>query len=267
MTGKWILRNPAIVAFLSYFGISVDPMSDPELFKQALREVDPRYKGGLGVDRFRLEQDQTKWSRETIEIIMVAAKALGLLDQETQLKGHIDMVIALGGARQSNLDRLRYAADAVKTGKASIKNLVIAGSNRILSDVEKENVSNYAPNAETEADLCKAAASMVERENPGMRIQVVVSENEKAGNPEVIESALREIGVAGDYVAVVTTQIYKMAAGLDLARVANKFGISLTTAAGNPSDPAIVAKRTTATYLSEVLRTLRAAILFAQECE
>jgi len=64
----------------------------------------------------------------------------------------------------------------------------------------------------------------------------------------------------GSRVAAVTTQIYQAATSLDIARVGKKYGLE-TMAAGNPSDPKVVEARTPATYLSEVLRTLRAATL------
>ncbi len=65
---------------------------------------------------------------------------------------------------------------------------------------------------------------------------------------------------AGAKVAAVTTQIYQASTERDLDRVAKQFGVTETFTAGNPSDPNVVAKRTPATYLSEVLRTLRAAV-------
>ena len=58
-----------------------------------------------------------------------------------------------------------------------------------------------------------------------------------------------------------TTQIYQESTALDLARVAKAFGAEYTLAAGNPSDPELVAKRTPATYLTEIIRTLKAAML------
>ena len=76
-----------------------------------------------------------------------------MLETETPLQGHYDAVAALGGARQANLDRLRYAAEARRSGKASFDHLVAAGAKRKLRDDEKANVANYAPNAETEMDL------------------------------------------------------------------------------------------------------------------
>lgn len=187
-----------------------------------------------------------------------------MLETETPLVGDYDVVIALGGARQSNLDRTRYAAEAVKSGKASIKQLVVAGSSRALGKGEPENTANYAPNATTEFDLVAGAAKTVAQENPGLVTSMFYVEDEKAGTPAVLEGvlqALKDSGALkeGAKVAAVTTQIYQESTELDLARVARQFGVSETFAAGNPSDPKVVEARKPATYLSEILRTLKAA--------
>ena len=61
-------------------------------------------------------------------------------------------------------------------------------------------------------------------------------------------------------VTAVVHQIYLPATQLDLKRIAAKFGLTDVHTAGCPSDPQIVASRTETTYLSEIIRTLRAAI-------
>jgi len=255
--------------FLQHFGVEANPVEDPEAFTAALAQLDPRYQGGRELVRWQLEADQTAWPEDTKQVIMGAAEGMRMLVPETPLAGSYDVVIALGGARQSNLDRTRYAADAVKEGKATISHLVVAGSKRKLNDQEQENVTNYAPGATTEADLVSGAASTVSSENPDVTPEVHVVESERAGTPDVVESVLEDMkskGVltVGSKVAAITTQIYQASTELDLARVAKKYGISETFTAGNPSDPNVVAKRTPATYLSEVLRTLRAAVNAAQ---
>ncbi len=90
-------------------------------------------------------------------------------------------------------------------------------------------------------------------------------EDKRAGTPAVIEGVLATLQANGSLpeganIAAVTTQVYQASTERDLARVAKQFGITETFTAGNPSDPNVVAKRTPATYLSEVLRTLRAAV-------
>lgn len=193
-----------------------------------------------------------------------------MLVPETPLEGDYDVVIALGGARQSNIDRLRYAADAAARGQAGFKHLIIAGSTRKLNEAEQENTSNYAPGAQTESDLCAAAAKVVREEYPGISAISLVVQEEKAGTPDVINSALNYLHgrgelEAGAKAAAVTTQIYQASTELDLARVAKRFGVSQTFVAGNPSPAKTIEARTPATYMSEVLRTLRAAVLASQD--
>lgn len=277
------LRNPesqltpeqifqAGAEFLQHFGVEVSPTEQPEAFTAALAQLDPRYQGGRELVRWQLEADQTEWPEDTKQVIANAAEGMRMLVSETPLVGDYDVVIALGGARQSNLDRTRYAAEAINDGKANVGHLVVAGSKRKLNEQEQENVSNYAPGSTTEADLLAGAANTVASENPDLTPEVHVVEGERAGTPDIIESVLSEMHgngalSEGTKVAAITTQIYQASTELDLARIAKKFGITETFTAGNPSDPNVVAKRTPATYLSEVLRTLRAAVHAAQRVE
>jgi hypothetical protein len=255
--------------FLEHFGVQTNPAEQPEQFLEAMAQLDPRYQGGRELVRFELEADQTDWPEETKQIIMRAAESMRMLDTETPLIGDYKVVIALGGARQSNLDRTRYAAVAAESEQATFGELVVAGSIRKLNDAEKENVKNYAPEAETEADLCAAAASTVGAEHFGLKITHYAVFEERAGTPRIIESLLENMITRGEItenakIAAVTTQIYQASTELDLARVAKQFGITETFTAGNPSDPKVIEARTPATYLSEVLRTLKAAALAAQ---
>ncbi|MEK7599416.1 MAG: hypothetical protein AAB462_00030 [Patescibacteria group bacterium] len=252
--------------FLQHFGVEADPFEQPQEFQAALEQLNPRFQGGRDLVRFELEADQTEWDEPTKDVIMRAAEGMRMLETETPLTDRFDVVIALGGARQSNLDRTRYAVKAIREKTATVDNLIVAGSSRVLSEAEQDNVENYAYGAEREYQLCSAAAATVRGENPDLTIGVFGSEGvgEKAGTPAIIEEVLtmfRDKGKLpyGARVGAVTTQIYQASTELDLARVAKQFGITETFTAGNPSDPNIVEARTPATYLSEVLRTLRAA--------
>lgn len=255
---------------LAHFGVEIDANENPERFLEAMGQLDPRYQGGRELVRWQLEEDQTEWSDDTKSIIMGAAERMRMLEQETPLAGHFDLVIALGGARQSNLDRTMYAVSAAQSGTASFDQLIVAGSTRPLNEAEQENVANYAPGAKTEFDLCDGAVKAVHLEYPDLNISSYPVTGEKAGTPIVIEDVLDFFVSRGEMdhtarIAAVTTQIYQASTELDLARVAKQFGITETFTAGNPSDPKVVEARTPATYLSEVLRTLKAATLAAKE--
>lgn len=249
---------------LQHFGIDADPAGQPDQFLETLKQLNPRYKEDRTLVRYELEADETQWDDTTKEVIMRTAENMGLLDAETPLAGDYDVVIVLGGARQSNLDRARYAATAAQEGGATFGSMVVAGSGRILKEAEQASVANYAPGAQTEYDLCAAAAATVAQESPGLPVDSKLVEGDKVDTAAIVTGVLSSLQASGNLpenarVAAVTTQIYRTFTQLDLARAAKPFGVNKTFTAGNPSDPAIAAKRTPATYLSEILRTLKAA--------
>lgn len=255
--------------FINHFGIEANPYEQPDEFIEALNQIDPRYKGGRDLVRWQLQEDQTEWPEETKDLIMRTAEQMRMLEQETPLVGNFDAVIVLGGANQANLDRSLYAAEASKNQAASFKYMIIAGSTRELLEAEQNATANYAPGAKTEFELCEAAAKVVAEQYPEISVTTFKIDEKKAGTPRVVEATLQWIKDGGalteDFkLAAVTTQIYQKSTEMDVARVAESFGIEETFTAGNPSDPAIIAKRTPAIYLSENLRTLRAAVHAAQ---
>lgn len=256
---------------MGHFGADIDPIADPENFRNALTQLNPRFSGDRDLVRFELEGDVTAWSSADKDEIMDAATTQGLLAEETPLKGVFDHVISLGAARQANLDRPTYAMNARLSHTALFAGMTIVGSARKIGEAERENVANYAPEVTafggTEFDLVVAAARTVAREYPGYSIGVNYVDNPKASTENVLRSVTLDLTnntakpavlKSGDRIATVTTQIYQPATALDTMRIAEQFGLDGFTA-GNPSDPNIVAKRTPATYLSEVLRTTRAA--------
>jgi hypothetical protein len=266
---------------LQHFGVEVNPVENPEEFLEAIKQLDPRFQGERSLSRQDLEQDATEWPEDTIALITQAAEAMRMvaldersrpISNETPLVGHYDLVIALGAARQANLDRTRYAVDCAKGNResTSFKQLVVAGSSRRLGEAEQANTTNYAPGAQTEFDLCVGAAKTVAEENPGLIVSLSYEPDPKAGTPDVIDNVLdamvkNEAVIYGETtVAAVTTQIYQVSTQMDLERVAKRFGITDVYVAGNPSHPELIAKRTPATYLTEIVRTLKAATLLVQ---
>lgn len=251
--------------FLQHFGVEVSPTEQPDQFLEAMKQLDPRYEGGVRkLVRWELAADHREWPEDTKQVIMRTAESMGMLKPETPLEGNFDVVIALGGANQQNHERPRYALEAMKKGEVSFKQLVIAGSSRKLKEGEQKNTANYAPGAETEFDLCVAGAAMLAKEYPGVPISVLFVDIEEAGTPDVIESVLTAGRTNGTLlpnsrVAAITTQIYQESTELDLARVSRKFDVAETQTAGIPSPAKTIEGRTPATYESEILRTLKAA--------
>ena len=266
MVKQDLFETPEVTRFLGCFNVTANPLSDTEKFLESLRQLDPRYKGDRSLVRYQLEADTTAWFLETQQIIMATAEAMGMLKKETPLKDDWDFVIVLGGARQAPLDRLRYAIHSITFNEALVGMMTIVGSARKLLPEEQNAVKNYAPNAKTEFDLCTAAAKTVYRESPSIWVGQWFVNDEQASSTRAICTVIHDVILQDmthmPYIAAVTTQIYTCATEFDLARVAREYGIKKTFVAGNPSDPELVARRTTATYLSEVLRTLRAAAMY-----
>lgn len=251
---------------LLHFGVDINTaMTDPKGFETALKAISPRYKeDGTKLRRMDLEGDITELGPETDDIIMRAADALRMLDVETPLKGDYDVVIVLGGARQAPKDRNEFVKNALKSGAATAGMVIEAGSTRKLMEDEKFAVTKYVPDANTEFDLCMAAAKVITSKIPTQPIYASKVKDEKAGSLAVIERALATAQAlgglpAGARVAVVTTQIYSAAAAVDLARFKKKFGLGEPGVAASPSDKEVIDARSISTYLSEVVRTIRTA--------
>lgn len=252
---------------LERFAVEVDPLADSALFQRAMDELNPRYKDGRVLTRFELEADDTKWSTRDRNLIIDTGKKLGLTHPETPLVGSYDAVIAMGAARMAPLDRLEYAASAVSSDRAQAKVLVAAGSERIVQDGERSATDMYAPDAVTEFDLSVGAARKVARES-GLLVASLFVPGERAGNIDVFNTAgnaLIRQGQLTRSLGAVTTEIYRKATEMDLRFVARELGVPLIGVAGNPSDPAIVQRRTPATYLAEVVRTMRSASALAAQ--
>lgn len=265
---------------LRYFGVELNPFEEPKGFLEAIKQLDPRFQGGRELVRWQLEQDQTQWPEEAKKKIIDAAEKMRMIAHdedgnpisiETALIGHFNLVIVLGGARQAPLDRARYAVASAEDSGATFSHLVVAGSSRKLNEQEQEATRNYSPDAKIEFDLAHSAAKILAMENPGLTVGSLYVKDEKAGTPAVMHTALQdfrrnEVVQYGDTsVAAVTTQIYQTSTTMDLERVARRYGITTKHVAGNPSDLNIIRARTPATYLTEILRTLKAATLAAQK--
>jgi hypothetical protein len=104
----------------------------------------------------RQQVEATELSPEQQSAIMATATELGMQGTTEAQKNHYAFVTVLGGANQSNLLRVRHAKAQMERG-VTAPYMVLLGSARKLSDAEKKNVINYAPQAETEFDLLNAA--------------------------------------------------------------------------------------------------------------
>lgn len=104
-----------------------------------------------------VERQVTDWNDATLnqegsvqwQHIFHAATQLGMVESSTPTNKHPDYLVILGGANRSPLDRLRFGIERVD----SFAQLVYMGSDRPVSDAEREKAHDYAPDARTEFDL------------------------------------------------------------------------------------------------------------------
>lgn len=265
-------RDDAVKHFLDVMNIEADPIHELDRFLKTIEQLNPRYKGGRDLVRFQLEENANDWPPGVASATMILAKTFLMCHGETPLpsREEWDMIIALGGARRSILNRATYAAQAIKEGRADARILAIAGSTRPLLEKEIELTRDFAPDARTEYDLCVGAAGHIRKRNPEINIITVCEDNPRSGNDGVIDATIATCGNDLDNqtslkIAAVTTRIYVVGLGLDMARAALRHGWRAHFAAGHASDPEVVYNRSTATYLSEVLTTLRKIALAAAE--
>jgi hypothetical protein len=249
----------ATKAFREHFGVEPDPREEPALFEEAIQEVDPRFKGDrkyIDVVRFQLEDDTTAFTEQDEKVIMRAAGVLDMLAPRTPLVGEFDIIAGTAAARMEPWRRLEFAAKAKQSGEATGR-LVGVASTRLLNPGEVAAAASYAPeDAQTEADLERAAVQKIEEEY-GLEVVSIIVDNPRAHNAMILDAIVQAFPEARR-IAAVTTQIYQVRTSLDFARQGALHDVT-TAVAGNPSDKTIVANRTTATYQSEVAGAQRAA--------
>jgi len=257
MTADQVLD--ATLAYRGHFGLNVDPRLNPNEFDAAIDEANPRFKGErrhISVVRFQLEGDTTEFTAEDKKVIMRTAGALDMLAPETPLAGDFDIIAGLGAARMANYDRLKYAAEALRSSGATGQ-LIAAGGKRKLVPGEIDAAEYYAHgDEETEEDLQRSAAQKIGEEYD-LDVPVITIDNPKAHNALILDGIVAAFPRAR-HLAGVTTQIYQVRTGLDFDRQGRLYGLT-TSVAGNPSDPLVAAKRTPVTYQSEIAGAQKAA--------
>lgn len=265
-SGRLLLGDHATKIFLRAMGIKYNPLHDLDNFLKACEQANPRYKGGKDLVRFQLEADEATWPEEIVDATMNLAGHIGMCRGETPLTGAHDIIIALGGARRSPLHRACYAAQAIIDNRASTNLIAVAGSNRQLAESEKTVVQDFAPNAETEYDLCVGAMKKLQSRYPQLTVVAICKDDPKSGNDGVIDETMLQFGSRnGMSIAIVTTRIYAVGLHLDMARAAKRHSWGNFLAAGHSSDPEMVFNRTISVYLSECLTTVRKAAIAASE--
>jgi hypothetical protein len=258
--------------FVHSLGIEFDPVDQPDAYAEALRKDDPRTAENL--IRYQLEKSTQKLSPEAQAVLDDTVLALGMLEPVYPLppEGRYGTMVVIGGARDALLDRSMFAANSIVQGVAT-NNLLLAGDpGRRLNDEEKDVTRQWAPIAQTEYDLARAATQRIRDEYPkvfggmhGVSLAAFKLHTIKPDQRDVInEVILRAEALAAATIsdvgklAVVTTAIYVPFKTHDTLSATKRHGIAVDIA-GVASRPEVIARRTPATYVTDTLRTLVAA--------
>jgi len=279
--------NPAVVLertapMLEAFEVTADPFADAKLFEQQLNRCDPRYQGDdrIPLLRQQLEGSTQDYSAEAKGYIYDGADAIEMREPESPLTGHYKRVFPIGAARRAVQDRTEYGIEAVFSTDGPVAATVedgidIAVSSRPLGgrvfkgafeEIQAAGLTGgdlvYDQQKwPVEASLGRGAVRLGRQKYPGFtgHLDIVHFDDPDVPAQNVLGYALDKLNVpSGARVGAVVQQIYRISLGLDMQRIGNERGITVDVA-GCPSDPRVVANRTAATYLAEVIKAVRAA--------
>lgn len=168
---RW-LGSPALAELLSiYGGVSFtgplrDRLSRLQAFseqwnfreaaaRKAAQEGRIQDAGGSG----RGEAPPTGQPASVDRRIIELAGDLGLRFSVPPATPDVDFIVILGGARLSNLLRPRFAAQLLRSGAVTARQVILLGGHRPVMDWEREATDTYAPGTATELDLLLAGAA------------------------------------------------------------------------------------------------------------
>jgi hypothetical protein len=165
---EW-LTHPSLIALVGRWGGSMPSGAASQIVaylvelsevwdfrgRNAVREIDARSQDAGGGSRWEITAEAV--SESDASLVMESATALGLVTPRAPVRQTFDFVLVLGGARLSNLFRVRRAAELLRNQKIAAENLVLLGAMRQVMPGEREATDTYAPDARTEFDLFVAA--------------------------------------------------------------------------------------------------------------
>jgi hypothetical protein len=97
-------------------------------------------------------------NNEQRKCVFSVISKLGLVDNTMPSKKYYDYVIVLGGAKMSCLLRPQYASKLINEKIITTSHVILLGTERPISESEREATDSYAKNAKTEFDLVDAGA-------------------------------------------------------------------------------------------------------------
>lgn len=150
------VNNPGLEALASLYGAEELPNDRSEKLRalQAVATEHWDFRKGQ-------ERQEASWDDALLDepdspqskTIFDASTQLGMVQNTTPVNKHPNSLVILGGANKAPLNRLTYGLGAVST----FDQVAYLGSSRPISDAERNNAKDYAPEAQTEFDLGCAA--------------------------------------------------------------------------------------------------------------
>lgn len=120
--------------------------------------ANPSSQDSAGASRWEVTDDPLVHANR--RLVLSAARALGLARVRLPRRRVFDYVLILGGARLSNLYRLRRAKELLERGIVDAGSIALLGSQRSVMPTERDATDTYAPDARTELDLLLKAAEL-----------------------------------------------------------------------------------------------------------
>lgn len=161
---EWIF-TPEFIALLQDFGKNEIPEDSLKGQVRELMEFSERWDfRGKQAKEMSENAESARWmiadydfNRQQKDRVMKAANKLGLIGCTMPSKKEYDYMLVLGGARMSCLFRMKYAKQICDSYNIKVKSMVGLAGMRGVMNTEREATNTYAPEADTEFDLMRAA--------------------------------------------------------------------------------------------------------------
>lgn len=157
---EWI-SHPQFVSLLKKNGYEVEDSLPLEEKIRRLIDFSDQWD-------FRGMQNRTRWEvadqsmdKETEAMIYQTARTQELMGCQIPQKKEYDYGLVLGGARMSCLFRMKYAKKVCEDYGLKVGNIAGLAGMRPVMDTERTATDTYAPDAQTEFDLMRAAMYQV----------------------------------------------------------------------------------------------------------
>ena len=151
-----IANNPTVTQLaesMGYVTPETDSVSERLVALKAFSNQAWDFRNG----KERQNTSGTEFDATQSAAIFEAAQEWNMVESSEPSKTFYDFVTVLGGANKSPLFRVRYAKEQMEKHGLEVPYMVLLGSSRPLSDVEKNNTKDYAPGAVDEFDLMNGA--------------------------------------------------------------------------------------------------------------